>query len=324
MENALISFSKKLKATIKKKSRIAIATHIDPDFDGLAAALATGYLIRSITRRSPIMYCNSAVPVKYGFIVRNWNFVQKWPSSDLLIVVDSASLDRIFCDPDGGYELPAMIINIDHHKSNVRFGAMNYNDENASSACEIIYNIYEILKVKITRAVAETLYTGLYSETGGFVYPNTTSDTLRIAANLVRQYIKPDLVVKQINAKTVNGTRLLSKVLATIELRNGIGTMYVTKKMIAECRANMSDTENFVSFLMAINQVKVAIFLREQNDFTRISLRSNCQIDVDRVARKYGGGGHRLAAGIKMQTPLKKAMKAILLAVRKQLNDINN
>ncbi len=285
--------------------------------------MALGYLVKSIKRQSATLYCNSIIPKRYNFLIRDQRFEKSLPKVDLLIVVDAASLDRVFGDQKLVNADSMIIVNIDHHKSNARFGEINYNDQEASSACEIIFNIYNILKVKINRTVAEILYAGLYSETGGFVYPNTTGSTLWIAACLVSQYIKPSMLVKKINAKTINGTRLLSKVLGTIQVKNGIGSMYVTKKMISECQADMSDTENFVSFLMAINEVKVAVFLREHDDFTRISLRSNCRIDVDRIARDYGGGGHRLAAGIKMRKPLPMAMKIISATLRKQLEDID-
>ncbi len=245
--------------------------------------------------------------------------MQNLPACDLLIVVDSASLDRILCASGRRHELPAEIVNIDHHKSNTLFGTMNYNDERASSSCEIIYDITRILKVKLSPTAARTLYTGLYSETGGFAYANTTSRTLQVAAELMCYPIKLDWLVRQINAKTLTGTRLLGEVLATIKIEDGVGTMYVTKKMIDRCRARMSDTENFVSFLAAINEVRVAIFLREQDDSTRVSLRSNCRIDVDRIARQFGGGGHRLAAGAKVRVPLRKLLKAVSTVIREHM-----
>jgi phosphoesterase RecJ-like protein len=125
--------------------------------------------------------------------------------------------------------------------------------------------------------------------------------------------------VKKLNAKTLSGTLLLSKVLNTIEIKNGVGVMYLTQDMLKRNRAKMPDSENFVSFLQAIKNVRVSFFLREEREGTRISLRSDGVIDVDKLARKYGGGGHRLAAGIKIKKNINSAKQDILRAILKEI-----
>jgi phosphoesterase RecJ-like protein len=124
------------------------------------------------------------------------------------------------------------------------------------------------------------------------------------------------------NAKTLGGTKLLTKVLETIEVKDGVAIMYLHQDMLKRSSAEMSDSENFISFLQAIKGVRVSMFLREEKDGTRVSLRSDGIIDVDKLARQYGGGGHRLAAGLRLSKNVhatkREILKAILQTIKKQ------
>ena len=312
MESKSMHYLTKLVRTIKSSSKIVIATHRDPDGDGIAAAFASAYLVRHYHRKKPTLFCHSRIPLKYQFLLGSWKFTRKMGDFDLLIAVDSADISRIFPRISEHQLDNKAIINIDHHRSNNSFGALRIIDEKASSACEIIYFIFKRLKISIPKPLAEIFYCGIYNETGGFVYPNTTKESLQIASELVGLGVQPDRLVKQMNAKTLSGTKLLTKVLSTIEVRDGVALMYLCQDMLKRSSAEMSDSENFISFLQAIKGVRVSMFLREEKDGTRISLRSDGIIDVDRLARQYGGGGHRLAAGLRLQKDIHAAKKEIL------------
>lgn len=300
---------------IKNNKNIVVATHRDPDGDGIAAALASAYLVKHYKRKKPILFCHSRIPLKYQFLLGDWEFTRKVPDFDLLVAVDSADISRIFPKIAEDKLKGAAIINIDHHRSNNSFGALRIIDETASSACEIIYFIFRNLKIRISKALAEIFYCGIYNETGGFVYPNTTKEALQIASELVGLGVQPGPLVKQMNAKTLGGTKLLTKVLETIEVKDGVAIMYLHQDMLKRSSADMSDSENFISFLQAIKGVRVSMFLREEKDGTRISLRSDGIIDVDKLARQYGGGGHRLAAGLRLRKNVHAAKKEILRAI---------
>ena len=312
---------KKLAQIIKKSKQIVIATHIDPDADGISAALSCGYLVKHFKRRRPVLYCYSPIPRKYSFILGDWKFTRKLPEFDLLIAVDSADTARIFPDVDKILSKPLdskFIVNIDHHKSNNAFGTLKIVKENVSSACEIIYNIFHDLGIAIKKPLAEIFYSGIYSETGGFVYPNTTRESLTIASELVGLGVEPGPISKKLNAKSLSGTLLLSEVLKTIEIKDSVGIMCLTQHMLAKCSAELTDSEHFVSFLQAISNVRVSIFLREEKDGTRVSLRSDGIMDVDKIAGRFGGGGHRLAAGVRIKMPIDLAKKELLHAVRNE------
>jgi phosphoesterase RecJ-like protein len=317
-----MSYLKKLVAAIRKSSDPVVATHFDPDADGICAALSAAYLVRHFTQRRPRLYCHSAIPSKYSFLVRPWRFSRKLPLFDLFIAVDSAGISRIFPKQHSTVKdrlANKQIINIDHHKSNDAFGTLKIVQADASSACEIIYFMYKDLKVPLSKKVAEIFYCGIYSETGGFVYPNTTKESLMIASDLVAQGVKPGPIAKKLNAKSHAGTVLLSEVLKTIQVRGPVGVMVLTRDMLQHSRACMDDSEHFVSFLQAIDTVRVSVFLREERSTTRVSLRSDGIIDVDRLAARFGGGGHRLAAGARLAKDIQSARKEILRAINQEL-----
>jgi len=319
-------YLKRLVTTITQSKKTVVATHFDPDADGIAASLSSAYLVRHYTGRRPTLFCHSNIPSKYSFLLGKFQFVKNLPEFDLLIAVDSAGISRIFPEARRITERRLKgkkIINIDHHKSNDSFGDLKIVQANVSSACEIIYRIYKKLRVPVHSKIAEIFYCGIYSETGGFVYPNTTKETLAIAAELVACGVQPGPVAKKLNAKTYAGTLLLSEVLKTIRVHRSVGVMMLTKHMLKKSRAQMDDSEHFVSFLQAIDAVRISVFLREERSTTRVSLRSDGIIDVDKVAAQFGGGGHRLAAGVRLQKDIMSARDEILRVIYRELRKQN-
>lgn len=321
MLRKLKSFSTSLKKTVAASKRIVVATHVDPDGDGVCAALAGASLIAKCGGRVAGLYCPSLVPQKYSFLMAGRKFTRRPPPHDLLVAVDSAGLDRIFPHgrPGTGRRPPPPIINIDHHRSNTRFGSLNYVDTRASSACEIVYRLFGTLRVKVSPADARVLFGGLFVETGGFAYANTTRPAMNMAAELVNIGITPAPIVKKLQVRTLSATRLLSAVLATIEVSDGIGTMELTLDMLRGTGAQPSDSEHFISFLQATSGVRVSLFFREGKSATRVSLRSDGSVDADRIARRFGGGGHRVASGVRLARGLNATKRLLLAAVKKAL-----
>jgi phosphoesterase RecJ-like protein len=311
----------KLVKILQSNRRIVVGTHFDPDGDAICSSLAIARFVRLHTDRNPVLFCLSPIPGRYSFLLRGRRFTNLLPDFDRLILIDAPGIDRVLPDyAEHRDRYPsAKIVNIDHHKSNNRFGALNIIDENASSACEIVYRIFSRTGIRVTRPLAEIFYAGIYAETGGFLYPNTTRVALKTASELVGIGIDAGDIAKKLNAKSLTGTRLLSQVLNTIEIRRGVGTMVLTRRMLESSGADMVDSENFVSFIQAIIGVRISVFLREETNGTRLSLRSDGIVDVDKIARPFGGGGHRLAAGIRMKQPFPVARRLILKAIFREL-----
>ena len=322
----MIDSLKRLIRAIKTKENIVVATHIDPDCDGICSALALAKLVNLYKKKKPALFCHSPIPEKYRFLLKNYQFTKVLQKFDLLIAVDSADIERIFPVDKFDHQKinhDKLIVNIDHHKSNKPFGAIKIIDEKVSSACEIIYKIFKTLNLNIDKSLAKIIYTGIYNETGGFVYPNTTADALKISADLLTLNIDPAELVKRLNAKTIAGTKLLSSVLQTIRIKDGVGIMHLNQEMLKKCKAQMSESENFISFLQAIENVRVSLFFREEKGEIRISLRSDGALDVNEFAQKFGGGGHRLAAGIRIKGKLNRVKEKILNSLYQAIENAN-
>ena len=147
---------KKLVTTITNSKKIVVATHRDPDGDGIAAALACAHLIKYYKHRKPVLFCHSKIPLKYQFLLRKWQFTRKVGDFDLLVAVDSAGISRIFPRINEKKLKDKAIINIDHHRSNTAFGRWNYIDPEACACAEQVYSVIQELGVRLTTEEAET------------------------------------------------------------------------------------------------------------------------------------------------------------------------
>lgn len=303
---------KRLLKLLKTNKRFLLVSHIDPDGDVLCAILAFDWLLKKWGKKT-WLFSKGPLPSRYHFLpgVKRIRFsINKNFRPQVLIVLDTPSLART------GLRLlnNIPIVNIDHHPSNLRFGTYNWVDDRVSSTSELLYQLINKAKVKIDRRLAFTIYTGIYAETGGFSYPNTMPATLLTCARLLNFRFRPDTVSSNLNATSPDNLRLLSRVLATLEMRNGIAAIHLSRAMRKSFTVNREDLDpdNFIRFPMMVRGVKVAIFLREEKkNLTRVSLRSHGEVDVDRLAQGLGGGGHRTAAGIKLKKPLSRAIKEV-------------
>lgn len=299
--------------TIASSKRILIATHLDPDGDAVGAVLALNYLVRS-HHRTPQVYCVDAVPDRYKFLKGSSLFQQAYRPYDLLIIADTANLKRITPDFE---PLHNRIINIDHHKSNDITGIVRIVDGDSSSTCEIIYRLFVQNRFKITPYLAEVLYTGVFADTGGFTYANANQNALKTAQELVGHGAHPYHIARCVAMRSEAGVRLMGMVLSTLEVKQGIALSYLSQTMLDLTGARTSDSENFVSIPLGIEGIKVSILFREdENGKLRVSLRSDGEVDVDRIASQFGGGGHRTAAGLRTAKPLKEVKKKLLAAIR--------
>ncbi len=309
---------KQILKILKGHKRFLVVSHIDPDGDVICAILALDWLLKK-WRKQTWLFSKGSVPSRYHFlpdIDRIHSSIPKHFHPQVVVVLDTPSEART------GLALPngIPIINIDHHPSNLRFGTANWVEDRASSTSELLYRLIKKAAVKMDPKLGFIIYTGIVAETGGFSYPNTTSETLETGARLLRFGFSPDGVSAKLNVTSSKNLRLLSRVLATLEVRNGIASIHLSRAVRGSLRISREDldSDNFIRFPMMVRGVKVAIFLREEKkDLTRVSLRSQGEIDVDQVAQSLGGGGHRTAAGVKINKPLRWAKREVWKATER-------
>lgn len=314
----------KIAKAIKNNKSFLITTHINPDGDALGCQLALGMALRKL-KKKVYLYTQEAVPEIYDFLpeVNRIKVIKKSNKIhfDMAVVLDSPNLDRIGSLIQLIDSQPK--IYIDHHPGPRHKDSLEIRDIKAAATAEIIYRLLKKLNVKIDSKIATCLYTGITTDTGFFRHPNTTSESLLISAKLIELGAKLHLVSKGVNQSySLKRLNLLGYGLKSIKLyhRGKIALMKIDAKMLKKTSAKPSDAEEFVNYPKSIRSVRVAVLLKEiGKNKVKISLRSNDKTDVNAIASKFEGGGHRQASGCLIKASLNKAEKLIVKEIGKGL-----
>jgi phosphoesterase RecJ-like protein len=286
---------------ISKEDDFAIVSHVSPDGDSVGSMLGLYNALISLGKKVN-MFIDDSFPEMFSFLPKfnEAKHSNEFKHHNCLFVLDCGDLGRLgkckelteMCDT---------IINIDHHISNNFFGHINLVDPSASSVGELILQILKSNGIEISKDIASCLYTSILTDTGGFKYSNTTSDTLNAAGSLISTGIDfTDIYSTIYDRKTIGQVRLTSKVTSTLEMYvdGKVAVLSLFKNMIEECGALEEDSNDIINFGRDIEGVEVAIFIKEKDkDTYKISLRSKRYIDVRKIAEIFGGGGHVRAAG---------------------------
>jgi phosphoesterase RecJ-like protein len=297
---------------IKKAKKITLLGHFRPDGDVISACAAMSYILNIMGKKVETIY-----PNKPEFILKrnpkNLLINKHKQIPDLLVTLDTANYKRCYF-PKKFEKIP--IINIDHHVSNSIKGTLNIIDIKASSTCEILFTIFQTWEKKyINKFVAECLLCGILADSQVFHTQATTPKTLRITAKLMDHganlyKIKNELTTNK-DPKIVKlwGT-ILSKIKVT---KNGKACWAkVTQKDLEKHKLKLSSLIGFNNFLSQITGVDITLLLYQTKDKkTKVSLRSK-KSNVDRLASKFGGGGHKNAAGILSEIPINTLEKQII------------
>jgi phosphoesterase RecJ-like protein len=291
---------------IKSGHRFLVASHVRPDGDAIGSILAL-YHALSDMGKDVVVYNRDKTPEIYRFLPASEAIVHAIDSVDAFdaaILLDCSELARVG-DEVEKIGAAGRIINIDHHVSNNGFSPLSLVDTKASSTGEIIYRLIEMLGVTVTKDIATTIYTAILTDTGAFRYSNTSSETLKLAARLVEAGADPRMVAENVyETKPLIQIKLMEKALNTLEidLNGRIGSIVVTQEMLADLGAMPEHTEGFVDLVRSIEGVDVAVFYQEmsKNNF-KASLRSKRDIDVEKVAREFDGGGHINASACRLE-----------------------
>lgn len=209
----------------------------------------------------------------------------------------------------------ATIVNVDHHPDNRRYGDANWVEPAAAATGEMVYALLAALGAAMTPAIATNLFTAIHTDTGSFRYSNVTPDTFRIAAELVAAGAQPYQVSSALyERRPTEALRWLGQTLGRVEVsRDGrIAWLVLPAGMVPE---SFVEAEDLVNYPRSVASVRVACLLRERDGQVKVSLRGKGDVDVRRIAAKFGGGGHPNAAGCTMPGPLETATRELLAAV---------
>jgi bifunctional oligoribonuclease and PAP phosphatase NrnA len=286
---------------IKSSSNIMIVPHKYPDGDALGSSLAL-YIALKKAKKKVWLISHTPIPTKYQFLAENYTFLPLdlvTSDIDLIIGIDCADRDRLALS-DSYFKRAKMVVNIDHHATNDSFGDINIVQE-ASATGEIMVDIFEEFGYEIDTEVAMCLFTAISSDTGNFMYSNTTKHTFEKVAKLFENdFDFVDITRKLFLDKSLAQTKLAGIAIEGMEFYNNnrVSLIHINKDHLAYAGGKDGDCESLVNQAVDINTVDVAIFIREiTKSFYKVSFRSKGEFDVAAVAHRYGGGGHKNAAG---------------------------
>jgi bifunctional oligoribonuclease and PAP phosphatase NrnA len=287
--------------------RFLLTTHEGPDGDALGSLLALHHVLEQLGKDSLMFLAAKEfpLPVEYRFLPLTDVFHE--PPADLvdrtLVFLDCGNIDRMpvdFLRRDG-----ARLLNIDHHHDNTRFGTINLVDTAASCTAEIVLEISKRLGAAITPDIASALYVGLVTDTGKFMYENTSPAAHRMAAELIEAGVDVNETYRRLYERVpIEKLRLLARALENVERydEGRVAITYISAGDYSATGAGEELTEGVIDFLRALEGAEVAVVVRDKTDGGRsarkVSLRSSDgSVDVSAIARLHGGGGHRRAAG---------------------------
>ncbi len=307
-----------IKQAIKKFDKFLITGHINPEGDAIGSQVAAAFLLKKLGKETVILDDNP-VPKILQFIKGTEDVLKEMPHDfnyQAVIVLDSPDLTRIGRVNDY-IKKDSVIINIDHHISNINFGKFNWVEPETSSAGEMVYDLFKAFKAKIDLDDAIALYAAIMTDTGSFRYSNTSSKTHKIAAELIDIGVKPyEMHTKIYETSSIQDTNLLGEALQTMKISDDgkIAWLWVTKEMLKKTKASLEGTEGIINFARSIDGVEIAILFRETGTEGRVkvSFRSKGNVDVNKLAGAFSGGGHPTASGCTVFGKMEEVEKKVL------------
>jgi len=301
--------------------RIVVTSHMRPDGDAIGSSLALAWALREAGADARVVH-HDRPPVQLAEFPGTADIVvgDRIPDgTEAVVVLECGDLARTgLAGIDG---LP--VINIDHHPGNTGYGDVRWFDGTAAALGEMIFEIIVELGVPLTADMATQLFVAVVTDTGSFKYPGVSPRTFSICARLLEAGADPVSVARKLyDSHSLGRLRLQGAVLQTLEVDPGgrLATLVLTDAMLAASGGAADETDGLINLPLGVKTIQAAVFFKEAEDGCwRVSLRSKGDIDVGRVARSFGGGGHKNASGCTLQGPLERARAQMLERVQPEV-----
>lgn len=309
-----------------------ITSHVNPEGDAIGSMLAMGLVLAGMGKQVS-MVLQDPIPQIYHFLPACRRVKQPpidaqqeaspnvQESFDTAVVVDCEGINRVGRRVVPLVQSASRLLVIDHHPAEAPFGDVEIRDPSAAAAGELVYLLLKQWNYHLTPEIAECLLTAVLVDTGGFRYSNTSPRALRVAAELVDLGANFTRVVTEIfENKPVSSIKLMGRALAAMQTTPDGLVAYstLTREDFDLAGAVDNETEGIVNQLLFASGAKASALFRETRDGIRVSLRSREGVDVNRVARAFGGGGHVRASGCTLNAPLAEAVNSVLAEIAKQ------
>lgn len=303
---------------IKIANKILLLAHENPDGDAIGSLMAMYHMLKDLGKN--VFVVVPEIPPAFLYLNGIDKVLSKTDDTfDLGIVVDCANIERIG-QINNEFSNCKKTIVIDHHISNSRYGDINYVEELTASCTQVLYYLFKKWNINITNDIGEAIITGCLTDTSGFRNNNVDKNTFMMAAELMDIGIDINKIYYlAVSKKSMAQYLLMKMTLDRLEMfEDGkIAFSYISEEDFSNVGALPGDHEGLVDLGRNIGGVEVSIFMREDDGY-RISFRSNGNIDVNEIAKKFGGGGHKMAAGAKIDGDFKETKNKVLLEIKKE------
>ena len=306
---------------LRDHQTFAILSHVRPDGDALGSQLALALSLEQLGKTVRVWNEDGMIE-KYNFLPRA-DLLSKPPAQkeevDLVVALDTAVQTRLGTAIES-VGSARMLINIDHHPSNPRYGDLVFIDPVSPATGQILFELISDQKLPMTPEIAENLYVAISTDTGSFQYPNTTARTFEIAAELIRAGVDVGRVSQLLYENYPRRrVELLRELLGTMRFagQGRVASFSLSLAMTKRLGVLPEDNEGLIDHLRAIRGVIVAVFFEELPEGkVRVSMRSkSSEADVCAICMKFGGGGHKLAAGARVRGTLAEVEQKVLEAI---------
>jgi phosphoesterase RecJ-like protein len=304
-------------AALRARHRFILTSHARPDGDAIGSEVALAFALRALGKDVRLVNRDPA-PLPYrGF--PGVDTIEIAPRvdgpADAVVTLECSDLSRPGLAGLDAY----FVINIDHHLGNEMYGGENWFDPDAAACAEMVADVIDTLGVAWTTEIATHLYLGIATDTGSFRHGPITARTFEACRRIALAGVQPAALARQIfDSFGIGHVKLQGAILSRMTLRHGgrLAVLAFDDALLAECEATVDDTEGLVNVPLGAREVSAVVLLKRQLDgSTRVSLRSKNHIDVRRVAGRWGGGGHRNAAGCTLTGDVPAQEQALLDAV---------
>ncbi len=304
---------------LREKDRFLVACHENPEGDAIGSELALALALRKMGKTATVLNADP-VPGNLLFLpgADTVVFEEDGSGYEVAVVLDCGSPERTGRVAPELRKCP-LLVNIDHHRTNGDRGELSLVDPDAAATGLLIHRVLSAMGYDIGLDVATNIYVAILTDTGSFHYGSSSPEAFEVAGEMVRRGVDPWAVAERVyETQSAHRLRLLGRVLGSLEISAGgkVASITTMRETLREFASGKDALEGFINYPRSIVGVEVAVSFREEEDgIFRVSFRSKGRVDVSAVAARFGGGGHRNAAGCTVPGTLPDVKKKVLEAL---------
>ena len=307
---------------IRRRQRFVIASHVRPDGDAVGSQMAMAYALKYLGKEVRVVSRDVAPPPLQVFPgVLEIEILERVDDpGDAVIVMESGDLLRTGVSGlDRGF-----VINIDHHVGNSMFGAINWFDVSAAACGEMVFDLVRELGVPLSHDIAVHLYVAILTDTGSFHHSNITPRTFEICRQCVEAGVNPSAVARSIfDSNNLGRLKLMGAILSRMQLdpSGRLATVSVDEELVTSCNGTYEDTEGLINLPLTVREIQAVVFFKEVGpDDWRVSMRSKGDVNINAVAKEFGGGGHKNASGCSASGSLEHLKRVFQQKITEQMD----